>query len=65
MTTDAISLRSVSRTYGRTRSRSTKRAAPDTTVTALDNVTLTFPRATFTAVMGPSGSCCVFFRTSC
>ncbi|MET7734951.1 ABC transporter ATP-binding protein [Streptomyces sp. NPDC005402] len=57
MTTDAISLRSVTRTYGRTHSRASRRASPDdTTVTALHDVTLAFPRSTFTAVMGPSGS---------
>ncbi|MFI8949164.1 ABC transporter ATP-binding protein [Streptomyces sp. NPDC053750] len=43
---DAIQLRSVSRRYG----------TGDSTVTALDEVSLTFPRGTFTAVMGPSGS---------
>ncbi|MDQ0405748.1 MULTISPECIES: ABC transporter ATP-binding protein [unclassified Streptomyces] len=42
----AVRLRSVSRRYG----------AGDRTVTALDDVSLAFPRGSFTAVMGPSGS---------
>ncbi|MGW7368133.1 ABC transporter ATP-binding protein [Streptomyces sp. NPDC054841] len=46
MNNDAIQLRSVSRTYG----------SGDSAVTALDHVSLGFPRGTFTAVMGPSGS---------
>ncbi|MFD6620021.1 ABC transporter ATP-binding protein [Streptomyces albidoflavus] len=46
MNDDAIRLRSVSRRYG----------AGGSAVTALDEVSLSFPRATFTAVMGPSGS---------
>ncbi|CAL9516579.1 putative ABC transporter ATP-binding protein [Streptomyces sp. enrichment culture] len=46
MNNDAIQLRSVSRRYG----------SGDSAVTALDQVTLSFPRGTFTAVMGPSGS---------
>jgi putative ABC transport system ATP-binding protein len=46
MENEAIQLRSVSRTYG----------SGDGTVTALDEVTLSFPKGTFTAVMGPSGS---------
>ncbi|MFF0079811.1 ABC transporter ATP-binding protein [Streptomyces canus] len=46
MNNDAIQLRSVSRSYG----------SGDSAVTALDQVSLSFPRATFTAVMGPSGS---------
>ncbi|MEW2291219.1 ABC transporter ATP-binding protein [Streptomyces sp. NPDC006743] len=46
MSDDAIRLRAVSRRYG------TGGAA----VTALDEVSLAFPRGTFTAVMGPSGS---------
>ncbi|MEU3898193.1 ABC transporter ATP-binding protein [Streptomyces sp. NPDC045251] len=46
MTDDAIQLRSVSRRYG----------SGDSAVTALDEVSLAFPRGTFTAVMGPSGS---------
>ncbi|MFB7084002.1 ABC transporter ATP-binding protein [Streptomyces sp. NPDC056296] len=44
--TDAIRLSRVSRRYG----------SGDSAVTALDEVSLTFPRGTFTAVMGPSGS---------
>jgi putative ABC transport system ATP-binding protein len=43
---DAIQLRCVSKKYG----------SGDSAVTALDQVSLTFPRGTFTAVMGPSGS---------
>ncbi|MFB6551647.1 ABC transporter ATP-binding protein [Streptomyces sp. NPDC056405] len=43
---DAIRLSRVSRRYG----------SGDSAVTALDEVSLTFPRGTFTAVMGPSGS---------
>ncbi|CAL9490704.1 ABC transporter ATP-binding protein [Streptomyces sp. enrichment culture] len=43
---DAIRLSSVSRRYG----------AGDGTVTALDDVSLSFHRGSFTAVMGPSGS---------
>ncbi|MFL5999018.1 MAG: ABC transporter ATP-binding protein [Streptomyces sp.] len=43
---DAIQLRSVSRSY----------RSGDSAVTALDQVSLSFPRGTFTAVMGPSGS---------
>jgi len=46
MTNDAIQLRSVSRRYG----------SGDSAVTALDQVSLSFPEGTFTAVMGPSGS---------
>ena len=46
MNHDAIQLRSVSRSY----------RSGDSTVTALDQVSLSFPRGTFTAVMGPSGS---------
>ncbi|WP_128375119.1 ABC transporter ATP-binding protein [Streptomyces cavernae] len=46
MSDNAIHLRSVSRQYG----------SGDGPVTALDRVTLGFPRGTFTAVMGPSGS---------
>lgn len=46
MTDDAIRLRSVSRRYG----------TGGSAVTALDQVSLAFPRGTFTAVMGPSGS---------
>ncbi|MFG2379735.1 ABC transporter ATP-binding protein [Streptomyces avermitilis] len=46
MSNDAIQLRSVSRRYG----------AGGGAVTALDQVSLAFPRGTFTAVMGPSGS---------
>ncbi|GAB2865585.1 ABC transporter ATP-binding protein [Streptomyces deserti] len=43
---DAIRLRAVSRRYG----------SGEAAVIALDEVTLSFPRGTFTAVMGPSGS---------
>ncbi|MFJ8027012.1 ABC transporter ATP-binding protein [Streptomyces sp. NPDC096311] len=46
MTNYAIQLRSVTRQYG----------AGSGSVTALDQVSLAFPRGTFTAVMGPSGS---------
>ncbi|MEU9290409.1 ABC transporter ATP-binding protein [Streptomyces sp. NPDC048275] len=46
MNHDAIQLRTVTRHYG----------TGDSTVTALDQVSLAFPRGTFTAVMGPSGS---------
>ncbi|WP_406355789.1 ABC transporter ATP-binding protein [Streptomyces sp. NBC_01635] len=46
MNDDAIRLRSVSRRYG----------SGGSTVTALDEVSLAFPRGSFTAVMGPSGS---------
>ncbi|MEV0175737.1 ABC transporter ATP-binding protein [Streptomyces sp. NPDC050803] len=46
MTNYAIQLRSVSREYESGGSR----------VSALDRVSLAFPRGTFTAVMGPSGS---------
>ncbi|WP_406454370.1 ABC transporter ATP-binding protein [Streptomyces sp. NBC_01622] len=46
MNKDAIQLRSVCRRYG----------AGDSAVTALDQVSLSFPEGTFTAVMGPSGS---------
>ncbi len=42
----AVRLRSVTRSYGRN----------DSTVTALDAVSLDIPRGTFTAIMGPSGS---------
>ncbi|MGV9704355.1 ABC transporter ATP-binding protein [Streptomyces sp. NPDC003483] len=46
MNNDAVRLRSVTRRHG----------SGGTSVTALDQVSLTFPRGTFTAVMGPSGS---------
>ncbi|MFD4630336.1 ABC transporter ATP-binding protein [Streptomyces sp. NPDC058284] len=46
MSNDAIRLRSVTRRYG----------SGGTSITALDEVSLAFPRGTFTAVMGPSGS---------
>ncbi|MFB6613625.1 ABC transporter ATP-binding protein [Streptomyces sp. NPDC085524] len=46
MENDAIQLRDVSRLHG----------TGEHAVTALDQVTLDFPRGTFTAVMGPSGS---------
>ncbi|GAB3958068.1 ABC transporter ATP-binding protein [Actinoallomurus acanthiterrae] len=45
-TAEALRLFAVSKTYGEA----------DTQVTALDNVSLTLPAGTFTAVMGPSGS---------
>ncbi|WP_405820666.1 ABC transporter ATP-binding protein [Streptomyces sp. NBC_01390] len=48
MNIDAIQLRSVTRKFGTGRT--------EEAVTALDSVTLGFPRGTFTAVMGPSGS---------
>lgn len=43
---NAITLRSLRKTYGR----------GDSAVHALNDVSLTFPRGTFTAIMGPSGS---------
>ncbi|MCJ1678527.1 ABC transporter ATP-binding protein [Streptomyces sp. APSN-46.1] len=46
MNTNTVELHSVSRTYG----------SGDSAVTALDKVSLFFPRGSFTAVMGPSGS---------
>jgi putative ABC transport system ATP-binding protein len=46
MSNEAIRLRSVTRRYG----------SGGTSVTALDKVSLAFPRGSFTAVMGPSGS---------
>ncbi|MFJ6632688.1 ABC transporter ATP-binding protein [Streptomyces sp. NPDC091376] len=46
MTKDAIRMRSVTRRYD----------SGGTSVTALEQVSLAFPRGTFTAVMGPSGS---------
>ncbi|MFD6552873.1 ABC transporter ATP-binding protein [Streptomyces sp. NPDC058398] len=46
MTNEAIRLRSVTRRY----------STGGTSVTALDQVSLAFPRGTFAAVMGPSGS---------
>ncbi|MFD4410863.1 ABC transporter ATP-binding protein [Streptomyces sp. NPDC058476] len=46
MNKNAIQLRSVSRRFG----------SGDSAVTALDQVSLSFPEGTFTAVMGPSGS---------
>ncbi|MFA7766755.1 ABC transporter ATP-binding protein [Streptomyces sp. NRRL S-448] len=46
MENDAIQLKDVTRVFG----------AGDRAVTALDRVSLDFPRGTFTAVMGPSGS---------
>ncbi|WP_328582098.1 ABC transporter ATP-binding protein [Streptomyces sp. NBC_00370] len=46
MANDAIQLRAVSRVYG----------SGDSAVTTLDDVSLSFPTGTFTAVMGPSGS---------
>lgn len=44
--TSAVRLEGVSKIYGNGRGA----------VTALDNISLTLPRSTFTAVMGPSGS---------
>lgn len=44
--TEVLRLVKVTKTYG----------TADSKVTALDNVTLSLPRGTFTAVMGPSGS---------
>ncbi|MEU9605636.1 ABC transporter ATP-binding protein [Streptomyces sp. NPDC048057] len=46
MNDDAIQLRCITRRYG----------TAGTAVTALDRVSLGFPRGSFTAVMGPSGS---------
>ncbi|WSZ01911.1 ABC transporter ATP-binding protein [Streptomyces sp. NBC_00872] len=46
MSNDGIQLRSVTRRYG----------SGGGSVTALDRISLSFPRETFTAVMGPSGS---------
>ncbi|MGW3157804.1 ABC transporter ATP-binding protein [Streptomyces sp. NPDC001089] len=46
MNNDAVRLRSVTRRHG----------SGGASVTALDQVSLTFPGGTFTAVMGPSGS---------
>ncbi|NEA64293.1 ABC transporter ATP-binding protein [Streptomyces sp. SID12488] len=46
---DAIQLHSVTRKFG-------TGGKAGSAVTALDSITLTFPRGTFTAVMGPSGS---------
>ncbi|MFI1448929.1 ABC transporter ATP-binding protein [Streptomyces virginiae] len=46
MKNDAIQLKDVTRVFG----------TDDRAVTALDRVSLDFPRGTFTAVMGPSGS---------
>ncbi|MFG3344309.1 ABC transporter ATP-binding protein [Streptomyces sp. NPDC048018] len=46
MSNDAVRLRTVTRRYD----------SGGTSVTALDEVSLAFPRGTFTAVMGPSGS---------
>ncbi|MER5883774.1 ABC transporter ATP-binding protein [Streptomyces sp. NPDC001941] len=46
MSDDAVRLHSLTRRYG----------SGGTSVTALDDVSLAFPRGTFTAVMGPSGS---------
>lgn len=46
MENDAIQLKDVTRVFG----------TGDRAVTALDRVCLDFPRGTFTAVMGPSGS---------
>ncbi|WP_415394745.1 ABC transporter ATP-binding protein [Rhodococcus globerulus] len=48
-TTAAVRLEGVSKVYGKVYGKGGG-------VTALDNVSLTLPRSTFTAVMGPSGS---------
>ncbi|MDI9894471.1 ABC transporter ATP-binding protein [Rhodococcus sp. IEGM 1381] len=45
-TEQIVELRSVTKTYG----------SNDNSVTALDDVSVGFPRGTFTAIMGPSGS---------
>lgn len=52
MAVDAVRLHQVSKEYR----VGARRGAPDTVLTALDEVSLGFPRGSFTAVMGPSGS---------